>query len=148
MVVGRQGFARVLGLKVCIDGYLAYEASCDGIVVSTALGATAYNLSLGGPIVPPGTPVLVITPIAPHLPGIRPIIVPDSSRITIELSGERAKQPREGIISCDGRGNGIWLEKDDCVEICKHHSGGRLLKLQNSQSQFFDVFREKLLTVR
>ena len=145
VVVGRQGFARVVGLTVSVDGVLAYEVRCDGILVSTALGSTAYNVSLGGPVVPPGTPVFVITPVAPHLPGLRPLIVPDTAEIAIALLGGKGVQTREGLVTCDGRGNGIWLEDGDVVTVKKHSRGGKLLRLENSRG-FFQVFREKLLT--
>lgn len=144
VVVGRQGFARVVWLKVSVDGTLAYEVRCDGVLVSTALGSTAYNVSLGGPVVPPGTPVFVITPVAPHLPGLRPLIVPDTSEIAIELHGGKGAQTREGLVTCDGRNNGVWLEDGDIVTVKKHPNGGHLLRLQNSRG-FFQVFREKLL---
>lgn len=145
VVVGRQGFARVVWLKVSVDGMPAYEVRCDGVLVSTALGSTAYNVSLGGPVVPPGTPVFVITPVAPHLPGLRPLIVPDTSEITIELHGGKGAQTREGLVTCDGRNNGVWLEDGDTVSVKKHPSGGRLLRLRNSRG-FYQVFREKLLS--
>ena len=148
VVVGRQGFARVMPLTLFIDGALAYQVSCDGILVSTALGSTAYNVSLGGPVVPPGTPVFVITPIAPHLPGIRPMVVPDTARITIELSGSKGGLVREALITCDGRSNGIWLEAGDRIHVKKHVSGGKRLRLMTGQRDFFAVFREKLLMMK
>lgn len=148
VVVGRQGFARVLSLTVSIDGHLAYQATCDGILVSTALGSTAYNVSLGGPVVPPGTPAVVVTPIAPHLPGLRPIVVPDTAEIAIQLNGGKGTRTREGLVTCDGRSNGIWLEVGDTVVIRRHETGGRLLRLRNSRRGFFSVFREKLLTMK
>lgn len=146
VVVGRQGFARVVALTVSIDGQFAYEARCDGVLVSTALGSTAYNLSLGGPVVPPATPVFVVTPIAPHLPGLRPIVVPDTSEIAIWLLGGKGSQTREGMITCDGRNNDLWLESGDLVTVKKHSSGGKLLRLLDGQRGFFSVFQEKLLT--
>jgi NAD+ kinase len=148
VVVGRQGFARVVSLTVSIDRKLAYEARCDGILVSTALGSTAYNVSLGGPVVPPGTPVFVVTPIAPHLPGLRPIIVPDNAEIAIQLNGGKGGLEREGLVTCDGRNNGLWLESGDQVTIRKHPTGGLLLRLRDGQRDFFSVFREKLLTMK
>ena len=93
---------------------------------------------------PPGTPVFVITPVAPHLPGLRPLIVPDTSEIAIELHGGKGAQTREGLVTCDGRNNGVWLEDGDIVTVKKHPNGGHLLRLQNSRG-FFQVFREKLL---
>ena len=148
MVIGRQGFARVVKLGVSIDGSFAYATRCDGILVSTAFGSTAYNVSLGGPVVPPGTPVFVVTPIAPHLPGLRPIIVPETARVDIQVIGSRHDTGKVGLLTCDGRSNGIWLEKNDVVTIRKHTSGGRLLHLSDSGRDFYDVFREKLLTVK
>lgn len=148
VVIGRQGFARVVKLGVSIDGSFAYATRCDGILVSTAFGSTAYNVSLGGPVVPPGTPVFVVTPIAPHLPGLRPIIVPETARVDIQVIGSRHDTGKVGLLTCDGRSNGIWLEKNDVVTIRKHTSGGRLLHLSDSGRDFYDVFREKLLTVK
>lgn len=145
VVVGREGFARILSLTVSIDGCLAYQAMCDGILVSTALGSTAYNVSLGGPVVPPGTPALIVTPIAPHFPGLKPIVVPDSVEIAVQLNGGKGSQIREGLVTCDGRNNGIWLEAGDTVVIRKNTCGGQLLRLKNSQKDFFRVYREKLL---
>lgn len=143
VVVGRQGFARVITLNVAIDGNFAYQMRCDGILVSTAHGSTAYNVSLGGPVVPPGTPVFVVTPIAPHLPGLRPIIVPDTAEISVSLCSEK-----DGLVTCDGRSNGIWLEKGDTVTIRKHCTGGKRLRLNGEELGFYDIFREKLLTVK
>ena len=148
VVIGRQGFARVLPLRVSVDGVFAYQANCDGMVISTALGSTGYNISLGGPVVPPGTPVFLVTPIAPHLPGIRPIIVPDSAEITVELLGSKGGLQREGLITCDGRSNDIWLEAEDVVTVKKHPSGGRFLRLHGGRRDFFQVFREKLLSMK
>lgn len=147
VVIGREGFARVMTLDVFIDGVFAYQARCDGIMISTALGSTAYNVSLGGPVVPPGTPVFVVTPVAPHMPGLRSIIVPETSTVTVRLYGGKYETPREGLVTCDGRSNGIWLEKDDLITIRKHNKTGKMLLL-NSGRDFYDLFREKLLTAR
>lgn len=148
VVIGRSGFARVISLDVYIDESFAYQARCDGLLISTAHGSTAYNVSLGGPVVPPGTPVFVVTPIAPHLPGLRPIIVPDTSEITVRLHGGKYDTNREGLVTCDGRNNGIWLEKDEIVTVKKHPVNGKMLQLTDSRRGFYDVFREKLLTVK
>ena len=148
VVIGRQGFARVVKLGVSIDGSFAYATRCDGILVSTGSGSSAYNVSLGGPVVPPGTPVFVVTPIAPHLPGLRPIIVPETATVEIQVIGSRHDTGKVGLLTCDGRSNGIWLEKNDVVTVKKHVSGGKLLHLTESRRGFYDVFREKLLTVK
>lgn len=147
VVIGREGFARVMTLDVCIDGVFAYQARCDGILISTALGSTAYNVSLGGPVVPPGTPVFVVMPMAPHMPGLRSIIVPETSTVTVRLYGGKYSNPREGLVTCDGRSNGIWLEKDDLITVRKHDKTGKMILLDSGRD-FYDLFREKLLTAR
>lgn len=148
VVIGRQGFARVIPLEVSIDGIFAYEASCDGVLISTAYGSTAYNVSLGGPVVPPGTPVFVVTPIAPHVPGLRPIIVPDTAEITVQISGIHHSSAVGGLVTCDGRSNHMSLNEGDIITVRKHTSGGKILYPGNSKRGFFDVFRDKLLTMR
>eukprot|EP01060_Flectonema_neradi_P018338 TRINITY_DN25143_c0_g1_i1.p1 TRINITY_DN25143_c0_g1~~TRINITY_DN25143_c0_g1_i1.p1 ORF type:complete len:381 (+),score=55.12 TRINITY_DN25143_c0_g1_i1:141-1145(+) len=66
-----------------IDGEPVTTIEGDGLVMSTATGSTGYNMSLGGPIVSPSVPCLVITPIAPSSLSFRPIIVSESSRIEL-----------------------------------------------------------------
>ena len=147
VVIGRDGFARVITLDVTIDGNFVFEARCDGLIVSTAAGSTAYNISLGGPVVPPGTPVFVVTPIAPHLPGLRPVIVPDTAVIRVRIHGSR-NCSHDGLVTCDGRSNGIWLESDEVVTIRKHSFTAHRIVLNNRKRGFYDIFRDKLLTVR
>lgn len=147
VVIGRDGFARVITLDVSIDGNHVFEARCDGLIVCTAAGSTAYNISLGGPVVPPGTPVFVVNPIAPHLPGLRPVIVPETSVVTVKIHASRGND-HDGLLTCDGRSNGIWLERDEVVTIQRHSFTARRILLNNSRRGFYDIFRDKLLTVK
>ncbi len=70
-----------------IDDRYVNSHGGDGMVVATATGSTAYALSCGGPIVDPRLDVLVVAPISPHTLSDRPILVPGSSRIDIQLTG-------------------------------------------------------------
>ena len=89
----------MLGVEVKIDGRALPVYWADGLLVATSAGSTAYSLSVGGPICMPGSKVLIITPIAPHNLNVRPLIVPDSSRIEISV---RSRDPKV-IVSLDNR---------------------------------------------
>ena len=82
VTVHRRG-AAVLGIRVSVDGNQLPTYWADGLVVATSSGSTAYSLSVGGPICMPDARVLIIAPIAPHNLNVRPLVVPDTSRIGI-----------------------------------------------------------------
>ncbi|MEO1715485.1 MAG: NAD(+)/NADH kinase [Planctomycetota bacterium] len=74
---------RVIELGITIEGEPGPAVRGDGIIVSTSLGSTAYNVSAGGPIVHPGVDATLITPIAAHSLAFRPIAVPGASAIEL-----------------------------------------------------------------
>ena len=71
----------------------------DGVIVSTPTGSTAYSLSAGGPVVAPTCQCLVLSPLAPHNLTMRPVVIPDSSRITIHVQARRS----EAFVTLDNR---------------------------------------------
>ena len=82
--VFRRG-AAILGIDVSIDGNPLPTYWADGLLVSTSSGSTAYSLSVGGPICVPDSKVLIIAPIAPHNLNVRPLVVPDTTKISISM---------------------------------------------------------------
>ena len=91
--------AAMLGVDVCVDGNRLPTYWADGLLVATSSGSTAYSLSVGGPIVMPQARVLIISPIAPHNLNVRPIIVPDSSEITLSV---QSRDP-SAVLTMDNR---------------------------------------------
>ncbi|MBR4596699.1 MAG: NAD(+)/NADH kinase [Bacteroidales bacterium] len=75
----------VLGIHVSIDGEPLPTYWADGLLVATSSGSTAYSLSVGGPICMPDTKVLVLAPISPHNLNVRPIVIPETSKIDISF---------------------------------------------------------------
>ena len=75
----------VLGIHVSINGELLPTYWADGLLVATSSGSTAYSLSVGGPICMPDTKVLILAPISPHNLNVRPIVLPESSKVDISF---------------------------------------------------------------
>jgi NAD+ kinase len=89
VVVSRGATSGMAELQVEVDGRFMYNQRSDGLIVATPTGSTAYSLSAGGPLLHPSLAGLVLVPIAPHALSNRPIVVPDSSNIVIEIKGGR-----------------------------------------------------------
>ncbi len=84
VVVHKGGVARVVRMRVAVDGDEVGQYSADGIVVATPTGSTAYSLSAGGPIVVPGVDAIVVTAICPHTLAVRPLVLPSTSAVAVE----------------------------------------------------------------
>ncbi len=84
VVVHKGGVARVVRLRVSVDGDDVGQYSADGIIVATPTGSTAYSLSAGGPIVVPSVDAIVVTAICPHTLAVRPLVLPSHAAVSIE----------------------------------------------------------------
>ncbi|HEY4542997.1 MAG TPA: NAD kinase [Noviherbaspirillum sp.] len=89
VVVARGVSSGMAELQVEVDGRFMYNQRSDGLIAATPTGSTAYALSAGGPILHPTLGGIVLVPIAPHALSNRPIVVPDTSTIEIEIMGGR-----------------------------------------------------------
>jgi NAD+ kinase len=89
VVVSRGAGAGMAELKVTVDGQFMYNQRSDGLILATPTGSTAYALSAGGPLLHPSLAGIVLVPIAPHALSNRPIAVPDSSEIVVEIVSGR-----------------------------------------------------------
>jgi NAD+ kinase len=136
-VIAKSALARIFELTVTVDGHLVGTYRSDGLIVSTPTGSTAYNLSAGGPILSPTLPVAVITPICPHTLSLRPLVVPDSSRIEVTL-----ETPREEVyLTLDGQ-EGTSLSYRDRISITRSEAAARLVKVAGRT--FYESLRGKL----
>ena len=77
--------ASMLSISVWIDGEFLNTYWADGLLIATPTGSTAYSLSCGGPIITPNSHSVVITPVANHNLTVRPVVVPDTSVIQVEV---------------------------------------------------------------
>jgi NAD+ kinase len=130
--------SRPIALSAYIDGKKLYSFLADGIIVSTPIGSTAYSLSAGGPIVHPGVSGQAIVPICAHSLAPRPMLVPASTLIEIEL-----ESPAEGAtLSADGM-NSTSLSPGCTVGITSDPTG-RVDVIMLDGGSYPDVLRDKL----
>ncbi len=88
-VVLRSGASTMVELRVEVDRQFVANFRADGLILSSPTGSTAYALSAGGPILHPGVAGWLLVPIAPHVLSNRPIVLPDSGEIAIEIVSSR-----------------------------------------------------------
>ncbi len=137
VVVTKGSFARIIDLDAHVDGHFVCAYKADGLIVCTPTGSTAYSLSAGGPIMFPQVAALCITPISPHMLTNRPVIVPDTSVISLLNHAE----DDTAYLTIDGQ-VGEPLKAGD--RIVASRSPHILQLIRPPRAHFFDVLREKL----
>ena len=132
----RRNGAAMLGVDVTIDGECLPTYWADGLVISTSSGSTAYSLSVGGPIVLPESKVLIISPIAPHNLNVRPLVIPDTSVISLKMHS------RDGRFefSADNR----TCEIGEDVEVKVAVAQFSLKRVRLNSSNFINALTDKL----
>lgn len=136
LAVSRKDTNALLVIHVYVDGRKLNSYWADGLLVATPTGSTAYSLSCGGPIVAPGSENFLITPIATHNLTVRPIVIPDDSKIVLKLEG----RDNQFIVSLDSRRETV--EEKAELHIEKEKFKINLIQLKNKD--FFSTIREKL----
>jgi NAD+ kinase len=118
------------------DDYLASYLA-DGLIIATPTGSTAYSLSVNGPIIAPQNNSLVISPVAPHSLNVRPLVIPDTSIITLTVESRN----EYFLVALDGRsevfpaGAKLTISKADyTTKVIKRHG-----------QTFYQTLREKLM---
>lgn len=86
VAVQKDDSASMINVHVELDEFFLADYRADGLIVSTATGSTAYNLSVGGPILQPGLDCMVLSPVAPHSLTLRPIVVAGESRLRLVMA--------------------------------------------------------------
>ena len=139
VVITRGALSRMTDLSVSVNDQFVARFKADGLIVATATGSTAYNLSAGGPIVHPGVDALVLTPIAPHTLTNRPVVIPINSRLVIHPLQNADHQ--DVFVTFDGQ-IGHPLPPDHHVRVTRATQSLRLVR--PTARSYYEVLREKL----
>ncbi len=136
IVINRGTNGAVIDLAIAIDGQFAYSLRADGIIIATPTGSTAYALSAGGPIISPMLPVFVLVPVAPHALTHRPIVIPETAKLTITVE-------RGTDVSLHGDSQAqIALTQGEQVTIERSLYKAKLL--HPPRYDYFSMLRQKL----
>ena len=129
--------ASMISISAHINGQLLTTYQADGLVISTPTGSTAYSLSNGGPIIVPGTKVFSMTAVAPHSLNIRPIVIPDSSVIELDVES----RSHSFLVAIDGRSE-IYKEG---TKITLRRAPYYIKVVKRSDHRYFNTLREKMM---
>jgi NAD+ kinase len=136
-VISRGNASRLIELHVSVDGDPLTRYRCDGLIVSSSTGSTAYSLAAGGAVVFPTAEVIQVTPICPHTLSNRSLVLSLNARITVKVVNPIPVT----ILSADGQ-MVSELSAGDQITIGRSNHTVRLMHLEGSS--FFETLRVKL----
>ncbi len=137
-VVMKRDASRTIHIELSVNGALADSVSCDGMIVSTPTGSTAYSLSAGGPIVSPCLECMLATPVSPHTLHSRTIVVSADDTIVIKSEFEVGV-----LLSCDGMPQRS-LKHGETVHVSRSKYIARFIRFQDGY--FYPLLRSKFLS--
>ena len=135
--VSRKNTASMIKVDAFLDEEFLTTYWSDGLIVSTATGSTGYSMSCGGPIISPSSKSLVLTPIAPHSLAVRPLVIPQRTKIELKIDS----RADEVLLTLDSRMYTISNKSKVYIEKCDFS----LKTLQLKDETFIKTLREKLL---
>jgi len=136
IVITRKSVNSMLKVDAKIDGKLFNSYYGDGIIISTPTGSTAYNLSVGGPLVYPLTNAFIVTPIAPHSLRQRPLVLPANFVIEFTITDKKG-----AVIIIDGQ-DSYEIEHGESIKIEIANKKAKLI--HRIERNYFEVLNDKL----
>lgn len=138
VAVMKRDVSRTIHIELYINGALADSVSCDGMLVSTPTGSTAYSLSAGGPIVSPCLQCMLATPVSPHTLHSRTLVVSADDTIIVRPDSDAGI-----ILSCDGMLQ-RYLKQGETVHISRSAHIARFIRFH--EGYFYPLLRSKFLS--
>ena len=129
--------ASMISIRASVNGDYLTTYQADGLIVSTPTGSTAYSLSNGGPVIVPGTGVMLMTAVAPHTLNVRPIVIPDTSFIELKVSS----RSHTFLVAIDGRSS--KLPEGTTLRLHRAPYVAKIVK--RSDTRYFTTLREKMM---
>jgi NAD+ kinase len=137
VAIMKQDTASMLYIHAYINNDYLTSYQADGLVIATPTGSTAYSLSVGGSILAPTTPSLILSAIAPHNLTSRSLVVDDNSRILLKVES----RSKTFLVSLDGQSQ--VFDQSVEINICKADYALKVVKRMGHS--FFETLRDKLM---
>lgn len=137
VAIMKQDTASMLTIHTYIDDDFLTSYQADGLVIATPTGSTAYSLSVGGPILVPSSPSIVLSPIAPHNLTSRPLVIQDDARIRLMIDS----RSNTFLVSLDGQSQVCHVRTE--IEVQKADFTLKVVKRKGHT--FYETLRDKLL---
>ena len=132
----KSGLSSMITVDVTLNGEFLHKYKADGLLIATPTGSTAYNLSVGGPLLDPHVNAIILTPVATHSLNIRPLVVLDDSKIDVKILSRNGNF----LLSVDGRSQ--VLSHDLSLHIERSQRTIKLVRI-NGQT-FMHSLKDKL----
>ena len=129
--------ATMITVEAIVNNQLVAQYNGDGVIISTPTGSTAYSLSAGGPIVAPECGCFLLTPLAPHNFGMRPVVVPDTAEIVLTIKTRQGK----AMLSIDNRT--YTLHNGEQIHLCRAEE--QILLVVPHNISFYETLHNKMM---
>lgn len=133
----KRDVAAMITVRTTINGDYVTTYLADGLVISTPTGSTAYSLSVGGPIIVPGTHVFSITAVAPHSLNVRPLVLSEDSEITLTVES----RSHNFLVALDGRSENL----PDSTRLTLRKAPYRVKVVKRAGQKYFHTLRDKMM---
>ena len=133
----KRDVAASITVRTTINGDYVTTYLADGLVISTPTGSTAYSLSVGGPIIVPGTHVFSITAVAPHSLNVRPLVLSEDSEITLTVES----RSHNFLVALDGRSEKL----PDSTRLTLRKAPYRVKVVKRAGQKYFHTLRDKMM---
>lgn len=136
VAIMKSGLSSMIEIEVNVNGEHLHTYEADGLVISTPTGSTAYNLSVGGPLMEPHVKAIILAPIATHRLSVRPLVIPDDWSIDLKARSRNGNY----LISVDGRSQSLLNE----VELHVQKAPYTTKVVQLDEHSFIQALKDKL----
>ncbi len=137
VAVLKHDISSMISIDVEVNGEFLTTYQADGLIINTSTGSTGYALSVGGPIIWPGTNIMGLVPVAPHSLTVRPIVISSDSVVRLKVRS----RSHNFLLSIDGRSEST----QECTLITVRKAPYSIKVLKRSEGSFCNTLRDKLM---